>query len=78
MLFLGVMKEWAADDPKFNAEQFLKYKGINSNKDFYTTISGEKIKLFRKFQGGCYSEKFFRYRKAYIFDYVPFPQVVRS
>ena len=32
------MKEWAADNPKFNAEHFLKYKGINSNKDNYTTI----------------------------------------
>ena len=37
-IFLGVMKEWAADNPKFNAEHFLKYKGINSNKDNLSLI----------------------------------------
>ena len=74
-IFLGVMKEWAADNPKFNAEQFLKYKGINSNKDFYTTIkAAERIKLFRESFREDVTRRgsFFDIVKAYIFDYVPF------
>ena len=74
-IFLGVMKEWATDNPKFNAEHFLKYKGINSNKDNYTTIkAAERIKLFRETFRDDVTRRgsLFDIVKAYIFDNVPF------